>query len=131
MFRSDELADLTDADVRLVSNMGIRVVCDLRRASRREANPDRLPTEDTPVTLNLDIAAAAMGGRESFSFEWNDNEAEQQFAERYAVRVRTVIRNPLTISSRSSSRRPPAPPHVRQRGCSASRSSPRDTRTRR
>ena len=89
VFRSDELTDLTAADLALVGNMGIRVVCDLRRALRREAVPDRLPAQNAPVTLHLDIAAAT-GGRQSPLTDWSDEGAEAQMAEGYALRIRTA-----------------------------------------
>ena len=89
VFRSDDLVDLTDADLTLVSKMSIRVVCDLRRESRREAAPDRLPTQNAPATLNLDISGA-IDGRESSSIDWSDEEAEALMAEGYARRIRTA-----------------------------------------
>ena len=87
VFRSDELTDLTDADVTLVGNMGIRVVCDLRSESRREAAPDRLPASNAPTTLNLDISGATSGRRSSWT-DWSDEGAEAQMAEGYALRIR-------------------------------------------
>ncbi len=90
VFRSDDLVDLTDPDLTLVSNMGIRVVCDLRRKSRREVAPDRLPTQNAPATLNLDISEATDGGGSSSIEEWSDEEAEAQMAEGYARRIRTA-----------------------------------------
>lgn len=87
VFRSDELTDLTDADVTLIGSMGIRVVCDLRRESRREAVPDRLPAQNAPAILNLDISAAT-AGRQSALTDWSDEGAEAQMAEGYALRIR-------------------------------------------
>ena len=69
--------------------MGVRVVCDLRRDSQRKEDPDRLPAEDTPVTLHLDIAGA-MDEEEESATAWSDEEAEAQMAERYALRMRTT-----------------------------------------
>ena len=89
VFRSDELTALTDDDVARIGNMGIRVVCDLRRASRREAVPDRLPTQHAPATLNLDISAAT-ADRQSPLTDWSDAEAEAQMAEGYALRIRST-----------------------------------------
>jgi protein-tyrosine phosphatase len=43
VFRSDELHALTDADLVAVSDLGIRVVFDLRNHSERVARPNRLP----------------------------------------------------------------------------------------
>jgi protein-tyrosine phosphatase len=43
LFRSDELAALTDVDVELVAQLGIRVLFDLRNADERDARPNRLP----------------------------------------------------------------------------------------
>ena len=43
LFRSDELHALTDADLEVVSDLGIRVVFDLRNEDERSARPNRLP----------------------------------------------------------------------------------------
>ena len=45
LFRSDELHALTDADLDAVSELGIRVVFDLRNADERAARPSRLPID--------------------------------------------------------------------------------------
>ena len=87
VYRSDELTDLTDADVRFIGEMGLQVVCDLRRASRRETDPDRLPTQDPPAVLALDISAASGTGGSPIS-EWGDAEAASRFADGYARRIR-------------------------------------------
>ena len=87
VFRSDALSNLTDADLTLFSNMGIRVVCDLRRDSQRNETPDRLPLRNPPTALNLDIAGTIDDG-ESSLIDWNDEEAEAQMSERYAKRIR-------------------------------------------
>jgi len=43
LFRSDELHALTDADLKAVGALGIRVVFDLRNVDERDARPNRLP----------------------------------------------------------------------------------------
>jgi len=43
VFRSDELHALTDADLDVVSGLGIRVVFDLRNPHERDVRPNRLP----------------------------------------------------------------------------------------
>ena len=63
VFRSDALTDLGDADLARITHMGIRVVCDLRRDSEREEQPDRLPTQNPPARLNLDISGLRPRGR--------------------------------------------------------------------
>ena len=68
--------------VNLVANVG-----DLRRESRREAVPDRLPAQNAPAILNLDISAAT-AGRQSALTDWSDEGAEAQMAEGYALRIR-------------------------------------------
>jgi protein-tyrosine phosphatase len=55
LFRSDALADLSDADVRRVGELGIRLVCDFRGPSERTDAPDRLPADDPPKVALLEI----------------------------------------------------------------------------
>lgn len=43
LFRSDLLSDLTDNDLVLVGNLGLRTVCDLRGEEERRKHPDKLP----------------------------------------------------------------------------------------
>lgn len=43
VFRSDQLAELNDADLGVVTALGLRTICDLRAASEREHKPNRLP----------------------------------------------------------------------------------------
>ena len=43
LFRSDALARLTDADLRVVDRLGLRTIIDLRTAPERASGPDRLP----------------------------------------------------------------------------------------
>ena len=64
-------------------------MCDLRRESRREAEPDRLPALNAPAILNLDISAAT-AGRQSSLTGWSDEGAEAQMAEGYALRIRSA-----------------------------------------
>jgi len=87
VFRSDALSNLTDADLTLFSNMGIRVVCDLRRDSERDDGPDRLPTHNPPTALNLDIAGTTDAGASSL-ISWTAEEAEAQMSGRYAKWIR-------------------------------------------
>jgi protein-tyrosine phosphatase len=42
LYRSDHLANLSDADRQLIAHLGVKTVIDLRRRSEREENPDRL-----------------------------------------------------------------------------------------
>ena len=45
LFRSDELHALTDADLEIVTSLGIGVVFDLRNPMERAARPNRLPVD--------------------------------------------------------------------------------------
>jgi protein-tyrosine phosphatase len=63
LYRSDDLADLTDADLARVSELGLELVCDFRAESEKRAEPDRLPAADPP-----DVAALPIGA-ESFLVE--------------------------------------------------------------
>ena len=44
VFRGDELSALTDADLDVIADLGIRVVFDLRNDRERTERPSRLPT---------------------------------------------------------------------------------------
>jgi protein-tyrosine phosphatase len=51
LYRSDSLADLTDADLDVLSGIGLRSVCDLRHESERVKRPDKLPS-GSPASLH-------------------------------------------------------------------------------
>jgi protein-tyrosine phosphatase len=55
LFRSDNLSQLTDADLDKVHELGIKLVCDFRSAAEKGEEPDRLPTEDPPSVAELPI----------------------------------------------------------------------------
>jgi protein-tyrosine phosphatase len=55
LFRSDNLAHLTDDDLEKVSALGIRLVCDFRSAPEKLEEPDRLPAIDPPAVAALEI----------------------------------------------------------------------------
>lgn len=57
LYRSDDLAALTDADLEKVGSLGIKLVCDFRSSYEKEAEPDRLPAEDPPAVADLAIGA--------------------------------------------------------------------------
>jgi protein-tyrosine phosphatase len=57
LYRSDNLAHLTDADLARVSKLGIQLVCDFRAKSEKDAEPDRLPASDPPEVAALEIGA--------------------------------------------------------------------------
>ena len=50
VFRSDQLADLTEADLRTVAGLGLRTVCDLRADSERVQRPNRELLSPAPAT---------------------------------------------------------------------------------
>ncbi|MBM4383220.1 MAG: tyrosine-protein phosphatase [Deltaproteobacteria bacterium] len=55
LFRSDNLAHLTDSDLEKVSALGINLVCDFRSAPEKAEEPDRLPANDPPAVAELEI----------------------------------------------------------------------------
>ncbi|MEM0962100.1 MAG: tyrosine-protein phosphatase [Bacteroidota bacterium] len=59
VYRTGALADLTGRDLDVFSRLGVEMVCDLRRPHEVEAMPDRLPTDDPPRTMTLDISGTA------------------------------------------------------------------------
>ena len=50
LFRSDSLANLSDADVAYLENLQLSAVTDFRGDSERAAAPDRLPQQTPPIT---------------------------------------------------------------------------------
>lgn len=65
VFRSDHLADLSDADIRRVTNLEIRVVHDFRLASERARQPSRLPDGPSSPIVELLATADVVGLDES------------------------------------------------------------------
>ncbi|HEY8121848.1 MAG TPA: tyrosine-protein phosphatase [Myxococcota bacterium] len=57
LYRSDNLASLTDADLERVSALGIQLVCDFRAKQEKEDEPDRLPAAHPPAVAELEIGA--------------------------------------------------------------------------
>jgi protein-tyrosine phosphatase len=57
LFRSDNLAHLTDADLERVAELGIQLVCDFRSEPEKQSEPDRLPERDPPTTAAFPIGA--------------------------------------------------------------------------
>ena len=59
VFRSDHLADLSDADLATLQGLGVRHICDLRRDAERDSFPNRLPPGATITIDHLPIGGAA------------------------------------------------------------------------
>lgn len=55
LYRSDNLSQLSDADLVRVHELGIRLVCDFRSDEEKAEEPDRLPAEDPPAVAALPI----------------------------------------------------------------------------
>jgi protein-tyrosine phosphatase len=55
LYRSDNLSQLSDADLERVHELGIKLVCDFRSAEEKAEEPDRLPAEDPPAVAELPI----------------------------------------------------------------------------
>src|SRR5262245_46756760 len=53
LYRSDNLARLSDADLERLHELGIKLVCDFRSAEEKAEEPDRLPSEDPPAVAEL------------------------------------------------------------------------------
>ena len=74
-YRSDKLADLSDADLEEVAGLGIRLVCDFRGPDEWREEPDRLPTNPAPEVAHLEIwdpSFSSKGFREAMT----DSESE-------------------------------------------------------
>jgi protein-tyrosine phosphatase len=64
VFRSDNLAHITDSDQVLLKQMGIQFVCDFRTSSELKRWPDRLPNDNSIHYLQLPI----VHGEREFDF---------------------------------------------------------------
>jgi protein-tyrosine phosphatase len=95
LYRSDNLAHLTDADLERIRAMNIRLVCDFRSPEEKAEEPDRLPAEDPPDVAALPIFDESFSPsnlREKFSSGDLDDldlrqtltEANRLFATRFA-----------------------------------------------
>lgn len=60
VFRADHLAELTDADLGYMEQLGIRLVCDFRGKEEVAEKPNRLPSTNPPIQINPDILGTAM-----------------------------------------------------------------------
>ncbi len=56
LYRSEDLSNLSDSDVVLLHDLGVKLLCDVRSEGERLRHPNRWPT-DSSMTLNLNIAA--------------------------------------------------------------------------
>ena len=56
VYRADSLHELTPVDVQRYSELGIRVVYDLRRDSEREIRPNVVPSIDMCIATPIDLA---------------------------------------------------------------------------
>jgi len=64
IFRSDNLAHLTDSDQALLKQMGMKLVCDFRTPAESKRWPDRLPNDNSIHYLQLPI----IHGEREFDF---------------------------------------------------------------
>lgn len=53
VYRSDSLADLTPADIEVVSALGLRTICDLRHETERAEKPNKALMPPTPNVLTI------------------------------------------------------------------------------
>ena len=54
-YRSDDLSELSDADLDKLHELGIKLVCDFRSPAEKAEEPDRLPAQGPPEMLELPI----------------------------------------------------------------------------
>ena len=100
-YRSDELSELSDADLETLRRLGVRLVCDFRGESERREAPDRLPSAPAPAVAELEIWDASFDSgalRESLRRGELDVDLRQLliegnrlFATRYADRYRAMF----------------------------------------
>jgi len=94
LFRSGQLSQLSEADVELLSSLGLDLVCDFRRLDEQENDPSRLPQRNAPHIVPLPITPGSnagffeqseieLGGRQvmyDFMVDINRDFVEQQTA---------------------------------------------------
>jgi len=95
LYRSDNLAHLTDEDLEKVGRLGIQLVCDFRAQAEKASEPDRLPAADPPDVAALEIGAESFvvkdlreriqsGDLEGLDLRGMLIEGNRQFATTYA-----------------------------------------------
>ncbi len=62
LFRSQSLAELTDADLLLLGTLGVRLVCDLRSSGERALHPSRRHADWPATWLEFDIHTDVRSG---------------------------------------------------------------------
>ena len=63
LYRSDQLDRVSDADLKAMERLGLRLVADLRTESERTREPDRLPRGSQPLILDVaGDSAGSLGG---------------------------------------------------------------------
>ncbi|MCR9105559.1 MAG: tyrosine-protein phosphatase [Gammaproteobacteria bacterium] len=77
LYRSGQLASLSEQDVALVASLGLDIICDFRREEEQQTEPSLLPAEKPPRIVSLPI----IPGSNSRFFE----EAEGMVGDRQAM----------------------------------------------
>jgi len=101
-YRSDDLHELSDADLQRFSELGIQMVCDFRGEEEWRVEPDRLPEDPAPRVEHLEIWDESFSGdafREALSsgdLEGRDLgallvEGNRLFATRFADRYAAMF----------------------------------------
>lgn len=109
-YRSDNLSELTPADLETLASLGIRLVCDFRGPAEWAAHPDRLPAVDPPEVAHLEIwdesfdaegiRAAIVSGEFDVDLRQMLIDGNRMFATRFADRYRDMfarIREPQNL----------------------------------
>lgn len=60
LYRSGALTDLTETDVATLARLDLKLLCDLRSTSEREAKQNRLPRHHPPAVVHLPVAFEPM-----------------------------------------------------------------------
>ena len=77
LYRSEGLAELTDADLAIVETLGIRLICDLRSDHERQQIPTRWPAATPASTLHLNISEDLRAGHAAMTRALVDNPSAQ------------------------------------------------------
>jgi protein-tyrosine phosphatase len=102
LYRSDDLAELTDADLEALAQLRLRWICDFRGPDERDRSPDRLPATAPPEVEVLEISGTSIpmpelrsrilsGDLDGIDMDELLIESNVAFATRFAHRYRTLF----------------------------------------
>lgn len=87
VYRTGSLAAATDADLQLLTDLNIRLVCDLRTVDEVISGPDRLPVNMAPVYRHLPVDTGAQTSRQMRAVLLNPSNLQAVMDEAYTYHM--------------------------------------------